>query len=97
MWFPSRAKSAEWAASWLRRGGWLCALPLAACTALVPAPVQPVQPAPPEAASTSLPPLSTAEFDAALLESKRRNRHQREDAIDQPWDALNPDQLRRIL
>lgn len=91
MWFPSRAKS------WLRRGGWLCALPLAACTALVPAPMQPVPPAPPEAVSTSPPPLSTAEFDAALLESKRRNRHQREDAIDQPWDALNPDQLRRIL
>ena len=60
-------------------------------------PEAPVPPAPPEAVSTSLSPLSTAEFDAALLESKRRNRHQREDAIDQPWDALNAEQLRRML
>ena len=92
MWFPSRAKLLS---SWLRRGWWLCTLPLAACTALVPE--APVPPAPPEAVSTSLSPLSTAEFDAALLESKRRNRHQREDAIDQPWDALNAEQLRRML
>ena len=84
MWFPSRAKF------WLRRSWWLCALPLAACTALAPAP-------PETLSATSALPLSTAEFDAALLESKRRNRNQREDAIDQPWDALNAEQLRRML
>lgn len=49
MWFPSRAKLLS---SWLRRGWWLCTLPLAACTALVPE--APVPPAPPEAVSTSL-------------------------------------------
>lgn len=87
MWFPVRAK-------WARL--WLCALPLAACTALVPE--APVQPAAPKAIQTTqLLPLSTAAFDAALLESRRRNRHQREDAIDQPWDALNAEQLRRML
>lgn len=94
MWFPARAK---WAGPWLlRRGLWLCALPLAACTALVPE--VPVLRALPEAIpAIQLRPLSTAEFDAALLESKRRNRHQREDAINQPWDSLKPDQLRRML
>lgn len=93
MLFPIRAKGGG---PWLRRGLWLCVLPLAACTALVPE--APIPPAPPEAVSTTGPlPLSTAEFVAALLESRRRNRHQREDAIDQPWDALNPDQLRRML
>ena len=87
MWFPVRAK-------WARL--WLCALPLAACTALVPE--VPVLRALPESIpAIQLRPLSTAEFDAALLESKRRNRHQREDAIDQPWDSLKPDQLRRML
>ena len=94
MWFPARAK---WAGPWLlRRGLWLCALHLAACTALVPE--VPVLHALPEAIpAIQLRPLSTAEFDAALLESKRRNRHQREDAINQPWDSLKPDQLRRML
>lgn len=90
MWFPFRAKSAQWSGSWLRRSWWLCALPLAACTALAPAPPETIS-------ATSAQPLSTAEFDAALLESKRRNRNAREDAIDLPWDALNPDQLRRML
>ncbi len=94
---PVRAKGAKEAGSWLRRGLWLCVLPLAACTTL--APEAPVRTAPPEDAipAASLLPLSTAEFDAAVLESRRRNRHQREDAIDQPWDSLNTDQLRRML
>lgn len=91
---PIRAKSCL---LWLRRSFLLWLLPFAAsCATAVPE--GPVSPAPSEALPAASPvPLSTPEFDAAVLESKRRNRHQREDAIDLPWESLDPDKLRRML
>lgn len=104
MWFPIRAKLAD-AGPWLRRNFLLCLLPLVASCATVVPPEAPVPLAPsalpevPEVLATATSPqfLSVAEFDAAVFESKRRNRHQREDAIDLPWQSLDPDKLRRML
>ena len=87
----------------LRR--WLCllALPLAGCTSWAPqAPELPaLHPStaqtPKAIPAASQQPLSTQEFEAAVVESRRRHRGRREDPVGLPWQSLDLDRLRRML
>lgn len=105
MWFLTHAHVEE---PWPRLHCWLggLALLLAGATAswaqevaVLPqlSPPAIVQPLGGLSVGASLPPLSVPEFEAVLLEAKRRHRGWREDPVDEPWQSLDPDRLRRML
>lgn len=105
MWFPTRRHADL---PWPRLRWWLAGLALlladgmsawAQASSALPEPPTPAIAQTPVgmAVMTSLQPLSALEFDAAVIESKRRHRGRREDPVDGPWESLDPDRLRRML